>query len=292
MFNTTNSSLSSKPLRTTNFFSSRRQKNKNDSLSTSTAKIDNLNESTPNNTSSELILQQPAAAEKKVDFFDNTDEDDDNNQTSSLSSDYSSDDDDESELVDKETSHFLNEKTIENKNKVVSFKIDLSLPRSGLMFWIEILKVALMVQIIVIGLLISVQLIEINNYLYMIIDSIFTLLICGLNLGYLFIYNMRNKNLAYDHIGTLWSSAVFTAGVLTLVWFSFGRWLYVYAICCNSVAQTQPDPTDLVNFISYYGSVSLQIILPTISLVVYSSRAFIAIKYPLTTAPSYKKKDK
>lgn len=221
-----------------------------------------------------------------------SDEDDDTEELLNSDDDlYTSDDEDEDDILERETITFLNERSLENRTKEVTFKVDLTLPRFGLLFYIEVTKVALMVSIIILAYIVGTGIAAINNYDYLIAGSVLTLLICGMNVVYMIVYSMRNPNLAYDHIGTLWMSAIFTALAMIVAWFELGRWDIVYATCCD-FADTQPVPADLVNFIRFYGSYALMLVLSAIVLVVFTGRVFVAIMYPLTTAPSRKRKNK
>lgn len=249
-------------------------------------------------TQNDIDIPKENSFAKKGDVFDPpTDESDeeliksDDKLTDNETSDYDEDEDDnELDEREQELKAFINEKSLESRNKEVTFKVDLTLPRFGVMFYTEVIKLALLLQVILVAFLVGTGIIEINNYLYLIFDSVFTLLICGFNLIYLFIYNMRNPNLAYDHIGTLWSSAVFTALAMLLVWFTLGRWCYVYATCCD-FSTSQPIPGDLPNYVRFYGAYVTQLIFPAIVLAIYTPRVFTALMYPLTNAATNKKKN-
>lgn len=220
-------------------------------------------------------------------------DDDDESEEELIGSDddiYTSSED-EDDLLERDTISFLNERSLENNNKEVTFKIDLTLPRYGLLFYIEVIKVALIVSVIVVAYLVGTGIVAINNYDYLIAGSLVTLVVCGMNVVYMLVYSMRNPNLAYDHIGTLWMSAIFTSLVMIVAWFELGRWDITYATCCD-FSQTQPIPGDLVNIIRFYGSYAVMLVFPAIVLVVFSGRVFTAIMYPLTTAPSRKRKSK
>lgn len=210
-----------------------------------------------------------------------------------LDSDEQTDDDSEEddEIIERDIATFISERSIENRTKEVTFKIDLTLPRFGVLFWIQVVKVALMVTVIIIAYLVASGIAAINNFLYLIFGSVLTLFICGFDVLYLSTYSSRNSNLAYDHLGTLWWSAIFTILTMIVSWFELGRWLLVYASCCD-FDDSQPIPGNLVNFIRFIGSYTVMLVFPAVNLVVFTPRVFTAIMYPLTTAPSRRKKIK
>jgi len=198
---------------------------------------------------------------------------------------------DEEELQERETVTFLNERSLENRTKEVTTRVDLTLPRYGVLFWIQVFKVALMVTVIIIAYLVGTGISAINNYLYLIFGSILTLIICGFYLIYLITYSMRNPNLAYDHTGTLWWSAIFTALAMLVSWFELGRWCIVYASCCGFDG-SQPVPGNLVNFIRFVGSYAIMMVFPAVPLSIFTGRVFTAVMYPLTTVQPKKKKNR
>lgn len=220
--------------------------------------------------------------------------DDDESEEELLKSDEDQEDEeetDEDELYERETVKFLNERSLENRTKEVTTRVDLTLPRYGVLFWIQVFKVSLMLTVIIIAYLVGSGISAINNYLYLILGSIATLFICGFDLIYLITYSMRNPNLAYEHTGTLWWSAIFTALALLLAWFQLGRWCIVYAECCG-FEQSQPVPGNLVNFIRFEGSYADMMILAAAPLIVFTGRVFTSVMYPLTTVQQKKKKNR
>lgn len=246
--------------------------------------------SSPEASSSSPVVANPLSTSPPTNVSD--EEEDTTTDEEILGSDEDETDEttDEDELQERETVTFLNERSLENRTKEVITRVDLTLPRYGLLFWIQVLKVALMVTVILIAYLVGTGIAAIDNYLYLVLGSIATLLICGFDIIYMITYSMRNQNLAYDHTGTLWWSAIFTALAMLVSWFSLGRWCIVYATW--GFDGSQPVPGNLVNYIRFVGSYAIMMVFPAVPLIIFTGRVFTAVMYPLTTIQPKKKKNR
>lgn len=161
--------------------------------------------------------------------------------------------------------------------------IDVTIPRFNTIFWIELVEMAYFTSLIVISYLILGGVIVINNYIFLIVGSIISLIILSLHLFNIILYQRSYPDLSARHS----KSVYFTAGVAIFTqiftWLSLGRWIISYGFCCGT-SENQPNPLDIANFTRFYLAYAVMFVLDIICLIFCYVNSITAHMYPETSA--------
>lgn len=217
-----------------------------------------------------------------------------NDDSSSYDSNLSSDDD---IFMNDSLENKLNEPFIQNfplnyrtkniiyrfdKNgepKISSTTIDISMTRFNSIFWIEIIEIMYAATILLISYLILGDFIQINNYIFLIVGSIISLIILSFHIFSLFFYNRGNPELSTRHNTALIITALVAVGAQIFIWLSLGRWIITYGICCET-SQNQPNPLDIANYTRFINSYTIMFVLSIIMISFGYPRSIVCHLYP------------
>jgi len=240
---------------------------------------------------------QKSAGPSKVDFSEITDEETKTDEINPPSVEIDLDD------RDAETENFLNlnfdnftqlsknsahkkfEEGLVNDNEIRNnvrqvVYIDQNVPKFGVLFWIEVFQIVWMTTTTITGFLVFTNSVVINNYIFLIVGSLITLVSCSLQVFFFFIQIQKYPNLSketyYNDIGT---TVVVTFVLEIFAWLSLGIWIRDFGICCDQ-SGSQPNPFDPNNFNRFYLSYLLLMILPLVAMIMVYPRSIAAHMNP------------
>lgn len=161
--------------------------------------------------------------------------------------------------------------------------IDVTIPRLNTIFWIEVVEMAFFTSLIVISYLILGGVIVINNYIFLIVGSIISLIILSLHLFNIILYQRSYPDLSARHSKAIYFTAGTAIFTQIFTWLSLGRWIISYGFCCGT-AENQPNPLDIANFTRFYLAYAVMFVLDVICLIFCYNNSIVAHMYPETSS--------